>query len=121
MNKITVLSLVLVSALILGGCNLYGTPTPNNTGTVPTVGQTTTSNSINIANFAFDPATLTVAKGTTVTWTNSDTATHQIKSDTFNSAALATGQSFSFTFNTVGSFAYSCAIHPSMTGTIIVQ
>jgi len=123
MNKITVLSLLLAGALLLGGCSLYG-GTPNNltnVGTVPTSASTVGSDTVNIQNFAFDPASLTVKKGATVTWTNNDSAPHRIKSDTFNSPQLNSGQSFSFTFTTAGSFDYSCSIHPSMTGKIIVE
>jgi plastocyanin len=87
----------------------------------PSGGTQTQNAAIAIQNFAFDPQTKTVAKGTTVTWTNNDSVPHQIKSASFNSGILAQGQSYSFTFNGIGSFAYSCSIHPSMTGTIIVQ
>lgn len=83
----------------------------------PATGSTT----INIQNFAFNPGTLTVKKGATVTWTNNDSVPHQIKSDSFNSTKLTNGQNFSFTFTTPGTFNYSCAIHPSMTGKIIVE
>lgn len=87
----------------------------------PTNGTQTEHVSIAIQNFAFDPQTKTVAKGATVTWTNNDSVPHQIKSTTFNSGMLAQGQSYSFTFNAAGSFDYICSVHPSMTGTIIVQ
>jgi plastocyanin len=120
MKKIISLSLVLAAVVILGGCSLYG-PTQNNTGTMPTTGATAAGNAVNIQNFSFNPPVLTVTKGTTVTWTNNDSVTHQIKSDTFNSSGLTNGQTFSFTFTNSGSFDYSCAIHPSMTGKIVVE
>ncbi len=119
MKKNIALSLILFGAFILGWCSLYG-GTSNNTSTpiaVPTQG----SNMVNIQNFTFNPGTLTVKKGTTVTWTNNDPAQHQIKSATFNSGQLSKGQSFSFTFSDAGTFDYSCAIHPSMLGKIIVE
>lgn len=75
---------------------------------------------VSIKNFAFNPETLTVKAGTIVTWTNNDSAPHQIKSNTFNSAVLNNGQNFKFTFSTVGEYNYLCSIHPSMTGKIIV-
>lgn len=76
--------------------------------------------SVSIQNFAFNPTPLNIKVGTTVTWTNNDPMPHQIKSDTFNSSALTNGQSFSFTFSTAGQYSYSCAIHPSMHGQIVV-
>ncbi len=78
-------------------------------------------NTITIQNFAFNPGTLTVKQGTKVTWTNQDSAAHKIKSDTFNSGSLNQGDKFEFTFSTKGSFDYSCSIHPSMTGKIVVE
>lgn len=77
-----------------------------------------------IQNFAFSPATLTIAKGTTIKWTNKDSTAHTVTSDTsawHDSGSLAQGASFSFTFNKVGTFAYHCSIHPFMTAKIIVK
>ena len=76
---------------------------------------------VTIQNYAFNPQAQIVSKGTTVTWTNNDSAPHQIKSTTFNSGLLAQGQSYSYTFASAGSYDYICSVHPSMTGTIIVQ
>ncbi|MFA6475688.1 MAG: cupredoxin family copper-binding protein [Patescibacteria group bacterium] len=117
MKKIISLCLLTIGLLPLGGCSLSGTPTDTNTTTTTTV----STNTVNIQNLTFSPTTLTVQKGTTVTWTNNDSAPHQIKADAFNSSQLAKGQSFSFTFNTVGTFDYSCSIHPSMLGKIVVE
>ena len=79
--------------------------------------------SITIQNFSFQPATVTVPAGTTVTWTNMDSTTHTSTSDTgaWDSGSIPQGHSFSFTFTQVGTFPYHCAIHPNMHGTVIVQ
>jgi plastocyanin len=119
MKKIIALSLVLLGALVISGCSLYGGTSTSTSTSTPAPAQG--SNDVSIQNFAFNPATLTVKKGATVTWTNNDPAQHQIKSATFNSSQLGKGQSFSFTFNDAGTFDYSCAIHPSMLGKIIVE
>lgn len=79
------------------------------------------ANTVVIQNFSFSPGTQTVKQGTKVTWTNQDSAPHKIKSDTFNSSNLNQGDKFEFTFNNKGSFDYSCSIHPSMTGKIVVE
>lgn len=81
------------------------------------------SMSVTIVNFSFQPATLTIPVGTTVTWTNQDTAPHTSTSDTgvWNSGTLSTGQSYSRTFSQPGTFPYHCNVHPNMHGTVVVE
>ena len=77
-----------------------------------------------IDNFSFSPKTFTVPAGATVTWTNHDNAPHVVTSadDQFKkSPVLKTGQRFSNTFATAGTYSYFCSIHPRMTGKIIVK
>jgi plastocyanin len=66
---------------------------------------------------------LTVNVGSKVTWTNTDSVTHTVTSDNgvFGSGDLAPNATFSYTFNTTGTFAYHCSIHTYMTGTVIVH
>ena len=73
--------------------------------------------------FMFAPTSLTVAAGSTVTWTNNDDEPHTVVSDSglFRSAALDTNESFSFRFAQSGTYHYACSIHPRMVGTIIVR
>jgi amicyanin len=77
---------------------------------------------IKIANFTFDPPTLTVKAGTTVTWVNADDIPHLVseKDGKFRSPALDTDEKFSQTFSTPGTVEYFCIIHPHMTGKIVV-
>ncbi len=78
---------------------------------------------VTIQNFAFSPAHLSVAPGTTVTWTNKDSVAHTVTSDTSawpDSGSVNTGQTFSFTFKKAGTYTYHCSIHPSMVGTVTV-
>jgi plastocyanin len=83
-----------------------------------------TASSVSITNFAFNPATVTVKKGTVVTWTNRDSAGHSVtETDTQagpGSNVLAQGKSYSFTFEQTGTFHYHCSVHPDMIGTVIV-
>jgi plastocyanin len=76
-----------------------------------------------ISDFAFSPATLTIAAGDTVTWTNNDPVVHTATSTTgaFDSGDLAEGDSFSVTLTTPGTYDYLCTPHPTMTGQIVVQ
>jgi plastocyanin len=78
---------------------------------------------VTIKNFAFSPDSLEVPVGTTVTWTNQDSAAHTVTADdgSFDSGQLATGATFSQTFATAGTYAYHCANHPKMTATIVVK
>lgn len=79
---------------------------------------------IEIRNFAFAPARLTVPAGTRVVWTNQDEEPHVITSagSLFaSSKGLDTSDSYAVTFSKPGTYAYYCSIHPMMVGTIIVQ
>lgn len=79
---------------------------------------------VEIIDFAFAPQQLEIPVGTTVVFTNSDSAPHTTTetSDTplFDSGNLATGESFEFTFDSPGTYEYICLIHPTMQGTIVV-
>jgi plastocyanin len=79
--------------------------------------------SVSIAGFAFGPDTLEISVGTTVTWTNEDSAPHTATADdgTFDSGRLDTGDTYSYTFDTPGTYTYTCSFHPNMTATIIVS
>lgn len=124
MKKALITAAALIGVLLLAGCGYQTASTPAPAGQNQTQAPAPSGNaadSVAIQNFAFNPGTLTVSKGATVTWMNRDAAPHQIKSATFNSSLLNQGQSFSFTFNETGTFDYSCAIHPSMLGKIVVQ
>lgn len=81
------------------------------------------SNEIKIDNFSFTPATVTVAAGTTVTWTNGDDVPHTVVSDdkVFKSKVLDTDEKFSYTFTKPGTYPYFCSIHPKMTAKVVVQ
>jgi plastocyanin len=100
-------------AFVLASIAVVGFSSPNKADAQGTA-------AVTIANFAFDPATLTIEVGTTVTWTNQDSAAHTATGDTFDTGELAQGESGSVTFDTEGTFDYICSIHPNMTGTIVV-
>jgi plastocyanin len=79
--------------------------------------------SVKIDNFAFEPASLTVAKGTTVEWINHDDVPHTVVENKvrFKSAALDTDDRFRHTFTSLGTYHYFCSVHPHMTGEILVK
>ena len=103
--------------------SLLPTATPVATQTI-TPTPTGVRASVEIADFAFSPASLTVNAGTTVTWTNHDSVAHQLQSDSgsaITSDLLQQGDTVSVTFSTPGTYAYHCSVHPTMKGTVIVQ
>ena len=78
---------------------------------------------VKIDNFTFNPKQVTVKAGDTITWVNHDDIPHTVTLQTqaFRSKALDTDDKFSFTFATPGTYPYFCALHPQMTGTIVVE
>ena len=82
-----------------------------------------TVNQIMVENFSFQPGTLTVKIGTTVTWVNHDDEPHTVNENnkTFKSGTLDTDAKFSYKFTSPGTYSYFCSLHPRMTGQIIVK
>ncbi len=139
MRKILFIGLVVTAVVLISGC--YGPTTSPNatiqptggtpsstastaTGTATATASTTvaTVNTVNITSTGYDPAIISVPSGTTVTWTNTDTVSHTVKSKTgdFDSGSVSGGQRFSWTFNTAGSYDYGDTNNASMSGTVIV-
>ncbi len=78
---------------------------------------------VDIQDFTFVQSDLTVKAGTTVVWTNKDSSTHTVTSDTgtaLNSGNLSLNQTFSMVFTTPGTYTYHCGLHPFMTGKVTV-
>ncbi|NUS65193.1 MAG: cupredoxin family copper-binding protein, partial [Saccharothrix sp.] len=86
--------------------------------------QAAAAKSVTISGYAYSPATLSVSVGDTVTWTNQDTAPHNVVvtsgPEKFTSPTLQKGQSFAFTFTKAGSYQYYCSLHPDMKASITV-
>jgi len=80
-------------------------------------------NEVMIENFSFAPATITVKAGTKVTWINHDDVPHTVDENDkrFRSGTMDTDDQYSYTFTSPGTFNYFCALHPKMTGQVIVK
>jgi plastocyanin len=118
----------LAASVVLAGCSA-SRPTAGISTSMPMASMSVTppaapvnGDQVNIDNFAFIPATLTVRAGSTVTWTNHDEEPHTVAASdgSFHSPGMGTGGTFSHTFATAGTFDYVCSIHPMMHGTVVV-
>jgi plastocyanin len=116
-----------LGAALMAGCssdNGYGSNNGGNNG-----GGNPGPDEVWMQNTAFNPSTITVDAGTTITWTNKDNMTHTATSGTpgnpdgiFNSGNMGQNATFSFTFNTAGTYSYYCMPHSStMHGTVVAQ
>jgi plastocyanin len=125
LRRVPTITLVLLT-LVLGGC--IPPPAESTDATKSSTGATTNSATpaqVVIDNFTYAPATLTVAPGAKVTWINHDDVPHTVTSSTkprlLESPTLDTDDQFSFVFEKAGTYDYFCAVHPKMTGRIIVK
>jgi plastocyanin len=79
---------------------------------------------VTIDNFTFGPKEITVKPGDTVTWTNRDDIPHNVRAaagGSWKCGVMDTGGTCDITFMEAGTFKYFCALHPHMTGTVIVK
>jgi plastocyanin len=78
---------------------------------------------VSIDNFSYVPAEIIVPAGTRVTWTNHDDVPHTVTavSKAFASKALDTDDTYGRVFEQPGTYEYFCAVHPHMTGRVIVK
>ena len=75
---------------------------------------------VEVQDFTFAPAAVRIGAGGTVTWSFTGAAPHTATGDDFDSGIVETGATFEHTFAEPGTFAYSCTVHPDMTGTVEV-
>jgi plastocyanin len=116
MNKVLIIALIVIVVVGVSGYLIF---INSQKSAAPSQEQLPV---VSIAGFAFNPATLQVKVGTTVTWTNNEPAPHTITSANFvGSGTLAQGQTFNYTFTQAGDYEYFCSIHPSMRGKVQVS
>lgn len=116
----SLLTLIFVSALLFlaQGCSKSSNPTSSP--------PPPPANSVSIVDFAFNPSSITVDSGITVTWTNNGAVGHTVTSDTgivkvLDSPLLSSGATYQHTFNTKGTFNYHCSVHAQMTASVTVK
>lgn len=105
------------------GTPIAATPSAGNAAGNASGNAAAAGTSVEIKNFAFNPASVSVAVGATVTWTNNDSIAHTVTADdgSFDSGPIDPGKTFTFTFTKAGTFSYHCSIHPNMTAQVTVQ
>jgi plastocyanin len=117
--------LLFLTCLLLQACGGGGNGSSADSGTA--AGQSASNNgshAVTIKDFAYAPASLTVATGTTVKFTNEDSTNHTATSTgqgRFDTGTIGKGQSKSVTLHTPGTFSYVCSFHPFMHGSITVS
>ena len=117
---------ICLSALVSLGCGAATEVKATAAAAAPSEADSrATEVKVKVDNFTYDPPTLTINVGTKVTWTNHDDVPHTVTSTTkprlLESPALDTDDSFSHVFKEPGTYKYFCAVHPKMTGMVIVK
>lgn len=107
----------MTGTVIVTGTPSLPSPAPSH---VPESITTPGTVSVDIQGYAFNPSTITIPAGTTVIWTQMDSTDHTVTGSGFDSGTLSQGQTFRRTFYDAGTYSYSCSIHPTMIGTVIV-
>jgi plastocyanin len=108
-------AVLLVALAMLAGCgSKTATPTTPKAKTPQTTGK-----SVSIKNISFEPSTITVKVGDTVTWTNNDNVDHTVTGSGMDSGTMKPGDTYKHQFNTVGTFNYQCTVHPAMLGQVV--
>ena len=120
----------LLACVAIAGCGSSSSSSDSTSTSTPAPATTASPSSasssggvtIKAAGFAFNPTSVTVKKGQKVTWTNSDSAPHNVTSSdgTIKSKDFTNGQSFTYTATKPGTFHYICTIHPQMKATLTV-
>lgn len=123
--KTKMLVILFVTLMLLSLIYASCAPAPETTSTAGQTSATTAAGesgaAVSIEGFSFNPQSVQIKAGSTVTWTNNDAVKHDVKSDLFASPLMAKGETFSFKYETAGTYEYICGVHPSMKGTIIVE
>lgn len=131
MNRKSVIFIAIAALIVVTGIAL-SSKKPDSMANMPAASTMTQSpakaspNAVTIAKYAFSPTPITVKKGTSITWTNTDIAKHNVVVDNGMPAGgpdgplFGKGETFSFTFNTAGDYKYHCSPHPYMHGEVIV-
>jgi plastocyanin len=127
--KVIIIRLIIITSIMLA-MELLANPIITTTTITPVFSQEEGS-SVSIApgaadpnnDLSFDPPQINVPTGSIVSWTNADSIQHTVTSDEqglFDAGPISPGDTFENVFDSAGEFGYHCAIHPFMTGMVMV-
>lgn len=128
MNAIIKTAIATIIVAILGiaiYAGMRGGEDKVTTGSTPNQSQAIATNVVDISDYSYEPQTITIKRGATVTWTNRDRVAHTVTSqseapETFTSELFSQGETYEYTFNTSGTYEYFCKPHPYMKATVVV-
>lgn len=113
------IGVLLILIVFTSGCSLTNTDVVIGDGIEKNAPQP--NKTVSIRFFSFDPQEIRVNKGDAVIWINKDTVPHTVKSELFYSDNINPGENFTYKFDKLGSYPYSCTQHPQMIGTVVVE
>ena len=122
-NSIIIMAIALCFSITISSCN---TGKAQSTTSANSSGDTIEKDAqVVIEKMAYSPASITIMKGSKVTWTDKQSfIPHDVVSDKdglFDSGNMYKNDTFSYTFNDIGTFTYYCSHHKKMHGTVIVK
>ena len=115
-----VLICMAAMALLLGATTVLAGCEPEDPS-MPRVDDMMPGATVEIRGEQFQPATVPISVGETVTWVNEDPVIHTVVGEDFSSGNIGEGETFSHTFDEPGVYEYTCTIHPGMEGAVVVE
>lgn len=113
---LVLLGALIAALLVITGCSDSGAaPQP--------AGDAAQDVQVKMVDMSFEPETVTVAAGGSITWVNEDSVSHNAVAEdgSWKTEIFGGGNSVTLTFDTPGTYPYVCTLHPKMIGTVIVK
>ncbi len=118
MNNSIVIGLLLMGVMLASGCTQQSGGAPQPAAPVPATG----GELVEVEHTKFTPSTLTIQKGTTLTWKNMNSMNHPVASEgLFGSGKLGLNQEYSYTFNEVGTFTIVNTAHSATMKVVVTE
>jgi plastocyanin len=123
-TTVRIAAATLALGLLFTGCSKSKSDS-SSSGDTKTTAPAASGTEVTIKGFKFDPTPLKAKVGDTITWTNKDSSTHEVKSTSgpaeFDTGKITTGKTGKVKLTKAGKYEYECSIHPTMKGEIDVS